>query len=292
MIKPSLTFREGVSQLTRLARDTAEGSAHAPTARLVAYRRGELPEAEASALAEHLSICPACASELLEIAEFFDETEEDAEDAEDAEEEADERLWRGIEAEIRPIVTEEGPPEILPEIGRIPLPTTQPAIPLRRSRRPIFRSLPVAYALAAGFAALSLGLLLFGRMYAPGLNLGAAPRLNEGLYDLSDRGSERGVMEVEREKTIRFAEGSESAILILNPTQAPTGSGTYGVRFRRADGGVAWQAERGLVPQRLGAFQIGISRDTFPPGRYTVELFEARDGGELPLGKFLVSIEK
>jgi hypothetical protein len=277
--KTSLTFREGVAQLTRTARETGEGSVHVPTVRLVAYRRGELAEAEASALAEHLSICPACASELLEIAELFDDAEEETE--------ADERLWRRIEAEIRPALPEVAP-EIQPEVARLPLPTTLPAIPPRRPPRSIFRSLPVAYALAAGFAALSLGLFLFGRMHGTD----AAPRLNEGLYDLSDRGSERSIREVDRVKTIRFAEGSSSAILILNPTQAPAASGTYGVRFRRANGSVAWQAERGLVPQRLGTFQIGISRDSFSPGRYTVELFEARDGGELPLGTFLVSIEK
>lgn len=282
MTKPSLTFREGMSQLTRLARESAEGSAHAPTVRLVAYRRGELPEAEASALAEHLSICPACASELLEIAELFGDAEEDAEE----EAEADERLWRRIEAEIRPTVPEVAP-QNQPAIV-LPLAQSRMAIPPRRPRRSIFRSLPAAYALAAGFAALSLGLFLFGRIHGQS----AAPRLNEGLYDLSDRGTERGVLAVERVKSIRFAEGAVSAILILNPTQTVAPSGVFGVRFRRADGGVAWQADRGLVPQRLGSFQIGISRDSFPPGRYTVELFESRDGGELPLGTFLVSIER
>ena len=279
MNPPSPTFRQGVSRLARKERESAEASAHAPAVRLVAYRRGELSEADAAALAEHLSICPACASELLEIAEFLDDEGEEGE----GETETAGRLWSRIEPEIRPVEElEERPAE--PAMRS----TLRPPGSLRppRPARSIFRSLPAAYALAAAFAALSLGLILFGRGAVPDLS----PRLNEGLYDLSDRGTERGPAEAGGETAIEFAAGSDSATLILNPTRPADPAGRYGVRFLRADGGVAWEARQGLVPRPLGTFQIGISRETFPEGRYTVELFETRDEGERPLGRFPVSI--
>lgn len=248
-------------------------SDHAPTVRLVAYRRGELSEADAAALAEHLSLCPACAGELLEIAEFLDD------EGEEGDAEAAGRLWRRIEPEIRPGEKVAERPEV------------QALRSTLRPPRSIFRSLPAAYALAAAFAALSLGLFLFGRSAAPDLS----PRLNEGLYDLSDRGTERGSAEGGGETAIDFSNGGRSAILILNPTHPAAPGGRYGVRFLRADGAVAWEAREGLAPRPLGTFQIGISRETFPAGRYIVELFETRDGGERgerPLGRFRVSIQR
>lgn len=247
-------------------------SAHASAVRLVAYRRGKLSEADAASLAEHLSRCPVCADELLEIAEFL------GDEGEEGEGEAAGRLWRRIEPEIRPELHAAERPEV---------PSIRPEGPPRRAPRSVFRSLPVAYALAAALAALSLGLYLFGRGPRD-----LSPRLNEGLYELSDRGTERGVAEAGGGTTIRFAGGADSAILVLNPRLPADPSGRYGVRFLRADGAVAWQAREGLVPQRLGTFQIGISRESFVPGRYTVELFESRDGGERPLGRFPVSIER
>ena len=267
--KSSLSFRAAMSHL---ARDAAREIPHPPTAHLAAYHRGELAEREAGVVADHLSVCPRCTQELLELAEFLDDEGEEADAV------AGERIWRAIEEEVSPAPT-------VPLASRASdLAPVVPLSPRRAAGRPVFASLRFAYGLAAVLAA-ALGLSLWvGRgPVSPGN--GVVPRLNEPSYDLTPQGTQRGEIP---EQVLRFSGPNGSAHLILNPATAEEAE-RYGVRFRAADGRVAWQG-KGIEPQALGTFRIGLPRAALPAGHYTIELYGEKSGGELPLGNYRISI--
>lgn len=268
--KSSLSFRAAMSHL---ARETARESPHPAAARLAAYHRGELAEREAGIVADHLSVCPRCVQELLELAEFLDD------EGEEADAESGERTWRAIEGEVSPA----------PTVAPAPLaPNLAPVIPLAPRRvaglRPVFASRPFAYGLAAVLA-VALGLSLWVGRGPDSPGKGAMPRLNEASYDLSPQGAQRGEV---AEQILRFSGPDDSAHLILNPATAVEAE-RYGVRFRAADGSVAWQGQ-GLEPQELGTFRIGLPRAALPVGHYTIELYAEKGGRELTLGNYRIAI--
>lgn len=267
--KSSLSFR---AALSHLARDAARESPHPPVARLAAYHRGELAEREAGVVADHLSVCPRCTQELLELAEFLDDEGEEADAV------VGERIWRAIEGEVSPA------PMVAPDSLAPNLAPVVPLAPRRAAGRPVFASLPFAYGLAAVLAA-ALGLSLWvGRgPVSPGA--GAVPRLNERSYDLSPQGAQRGEVP---EQILRFSGPDGSAHLILNPATAEEAE-RYGVRFRAADGRVSWQGQ-GLEPLALGTFRVGLPRAALPAGHYTIELYGEKGGRELTLGNYRISI--
>jgi putative zinc finger protein len=248
-----------------LAREELRGAEHPSTTRLIAYHRGEVPPVEAAAITEHLSLCGECTALVLDASEFFaDDDEEEAAPADL------ETSWQ----ELRAAATraEERPPAAVPAL-------TPPSIP----RRPLFRSLAFAYGLAATFAAVSVGLLVFRGTTPP-----PRPQVNSGLYDLTPADSERG--EAVQAIPIRFNSPEDSALLILNPAVVAD-SARYGVRIRQMDGTVVWRSED-LVPQASGAFQLSLPAGALPPGRYSLELYGITDGREKHLGAYRIAIEK
>jgi hypothetical protein len=260
-------FRAAVDQLVREER---RGGEHVPMQRLIAYHRGELPAPEAAAVADHLALCGDCTERLLDAAEFLaDEEELEAHEADASGQHLTAARAGGLAGCS----------------GARPADAAAHSRPARAPRRKLslLRSPRFAYGLAAVFAALSLGLLLFVRSSgAPGP---PAPMPNEPAYDLAPAGSQRAAAAA---TTIRLPAPAGSAHLILNPSAAPTAP-RHGVRFRRADGRVVWQDES-FVPQALGTFRLRLPAGAFPPGRYTIELYGLYDGREEPLGTYPVTL--
>jgi hypothetical protein len=251
--------------MAELARQELRGAEHPPVRRLVAYHRGELPPAETAAMTEHLSLCTECSALLLDAAEFFAGDEEEPEPADL------EASWQALQEAARGATKR--------PVAAIPAPPAPRSIP----RRPILRSLPFAYGLAACFAALSVALLVVRPPSAP-----LQPHVNDGLYDLTST-SQRG--EGSRETPIRFQGPGSSAYLILNPA-APPGSPRYGLRLRSADGRVAWRSEGLKLETTLGPFHVSLPAGAFPPGRYSLELYGLDAGRETPLGTFRIVLER
>jgi hypothetical protein len=255
--------------MAALAREELRGADHPSTARLIAYHRGEIPPAEAAVIREHLSFCGECAALLLDAAEFF--AEEEGEDAAPTDPADLETSWQELQAALSG--------------GGERSPATVPALrpPSAAPIRSLARSLSFAYGLAATFAAVSIGLLLF-RAQA----LSPRPQVNPGLYDLTPSGSERS--EGESVVSIRFQSPEDSAFLIFNPSVAAS-SNTYGVRIRGTAGPIAWQSDD-LVLQATGAFHLSLPARALPPGRYSLELYGVTAGRETPLGAYRIAIEK
>jgi len=251
--------------MAALAREELRGATHPPPRRLAAYYRGELPPAEAVAIAEHLSLCSACTAVVLDAAEFFAADDEEEAAAADQEE-----SWRELQAARAKT--------------EAPRPSASPALTPPRSipRRSLFRSLEFAYGLAAVFAAVSVGLIVFRGTPPP------QPQVNPGLYDLAPSGAARG--EEARPTPIRFQTPGGSALLILNPAVIPS-SARYGVRIRRMDGPVVWRSED-LVPQASGSFHLSLPAGSLPPGRYELELYGGTEGRETALGAYRIEIER
>ncbi len=274
--KSTLSFGEALARVTEAL---PAGVAHPPIDRLIAYHRRELSDAEASALAEHLSLCADCTSELLDAAAFLDDSEAEEDDAAEAE-----SLWRQMEGTLRPFrppAAERAEPEApRPPVARF---EDHRAAAAKRNRPPVLRSLRFAYSLAAVFAALSVGLL--GFVLRSGISGVPAFRLNEAIYDLAPSETERG----EAATAIRY-EGRDSVTLILNPA-AEAKVAVYGVRFRDPAGRVIREAT-GLAPQKFGRFQLGVPRGALPDGTYQVELYGLAGDREVPLGIYRLSLSR
>lgn len=255
MSRSSQPIREAMAAL---AREELRGATHPQPRRLAAYQRGELPPAEAAAIAEHLSLCSACTAIVLDAAEFFATGDEEETAAADQEE-----SWRELQA------------------ARAKTAATAPTPPRPIPRRSLFRSLGFAYGLAAVFAAVSVGLIVFRGTPPP-----PQPQVNPGLYDLAPSGAARG--EEARPKPIHFQTPGGSALLILNPAVIPS-SARYGVRIRRMDGPVVWRSED-LVPQASGSFHLSLPAGALPPGRYELELYGGTEGRETALGAYRIEI--
>jgi hypothetical protein len=252
--------------MAALAREEIRGAQHPSTSRLIAYHRGELPQTEAAAITEHLSLCELCTALILDAAEFF--TDDEEEDAESPDLEA---LWQ----ELQTATSRTGKPAPSP-IPVVPLPPTVP-------RRSLVRSLAFAYGVAAIFAAASVGLVFFKATSSP-----PRPQVNVGLYDLTSSSSERG--ESSQLTPIRFQSPGGSALLILNPAVVAN-SARYGVRILRADGTAVWRSED-LVRQNSGVFHLSLPAGAFRAGRYSLELYGITQSGERLLGTYRIEMEK
>ena len=157
--------------MAALAREELRGAEHPRTSRLIAYQRGELPPVEAAAIREHLSLCKECGALVLDAAAFF--ADDDEEEASPADLEASWQKLQGARTRGEPGA---GPAPILALSPPRPIP-----------QRSLLRSLGFAYGLAAAFAAVSVGLLVFKGTHPP-----PRPQVNVGLYDLTPSDSARG----------------------------------------------------------------------------------------------------
>jgi hypothetical protein len=251
--------------MVALSREELRGKEHPSTSRLIAYQRGEISTTELAAITEHLSLCKDCAALVLDAAEFF------ADDDEEEVAPADlETSWQELRAAMSGEATFAPSPATF---------TPPPSIP----KRSLFRSLTFAYSLAAMFAAVSFGLVVFQRANPP-----SQPQVNVGLYDLTPSSSERG--EEGQATPIRFQASESSAFLILNPAVV-TNSAHYGVRIRGGDGHVIWRSES-LRLQAPGGFHLSLPADALPLGRYSLELYGIQAGQETPLGTYLIEIKE
>jgi len=253
-----------------LAREELRGAEHLSTTRLMAYHRGEIPPSETTAIMEHLSLCKECSSLMLEVAEFFADDDEEEEDSAPPDLEP---AWQELQGAMSG-AKQRRPPSPSPVLS---LP---PAAPPQRS---VVRSLAFAYGVAATFAAVSIGLVVFKETTSP-----LGPQVNTGLYDLTPSGSDRA--EAADATPIRFRTPGDSALLILNPEVAPD-SARYGVLIHSAAGAVVWRSED-LVLQTPGGFHLSLPAGALPPGRYSLKLYGITEGREIPLGTYPIAIEK
>lgn len=171
---------------------------HPDLERLLAYRDGELGEAEADEAQEHLSLCPDCALLLLE----FDQFRTDAEAGErGASEAARAGAWEALQAELRKERAE------MPTLALPVPPSSAPVAPALLPFQPAARppAPPRAlYALAAVLALVALG-------------LGLALAWSQSQYRAEMRALEESRREAEELRT-RLSEAQERA-----PAPAPEG---------------------------------------------------------------------
>jgi hypothetical protein len=222
--KPQGDFARYVQQL---ARETEAGlTQHPEPETLLAYHLGELDEATADGIAEHLTFCRACADHLLAIPSFLAEPEPSPE----------------------PVANPE--PAANPEPVANPAPARPSAPPAPRAT-PLRRWWPLAAMLALG---VGLGQLVPRPQPAP-LRATFRVAVVEGDAPGARSGSDR-------ELEVDLQHGEEAAVAVLTPRQHP-GPGTFRALVRDR-GGRVWLDESGLHPTALGTFLLSVPRGALP----------------------------
>ena len=235
---------------------------------LVRFHHGRVPDHEADAIAEHLSLCSHCAELLLDLVNFEDVSFEDTASAgeshgaaEDSHVSEDNVVNLAAEVEWRKLQSR------LDKEGRVDEPRAIPA-----ARR---RQVWLAYGVAAGFFAMAVGLGLWALTLRSALTTLDAPQVNVQIVNLRPVGSLRsgdGVV-----ATRSAALPGERIVVILNPSGLPSDI-EHRVTLLR-DGQEIWQGE-GLRPSESENFYVSLPRSLLTPGRYTLTL--APSHGAMP----------
>lgn len=249
-------FRKSHQEGARSAAGEAGDGAHPGLDRLAAYHEGELPEAEAERVREHLSRCRECADLLLDWRDFARDEPSGAASAAAAAWERDrDRVREGV---ARRVGAERGV-----DGGRSESPEGDAAYAgLRRGRRA-----PWLVAAAALAAATVSGVLLWQERVE-----NRRPRQVE-LASVLPEGSSvlRG-----REEEAEVLTGGGSRPVVLLHLGEPEEYPRYQARIVPPAGeGAAFVLELSPVPS--GPFTVQLGRDP-EPGEYRVVLSGVRDG--------------
>ena len=238
----------------RLARAVeANLPAHPDAETLVAHQRGELPQAEADALEEHLAWCRDCASLYRDVPWFF---EGEAEPVDPAERAAD---WSALEARLE----EEAPPAEA------------------RSVRRRTTGLRLMSGLAAALAVV-LGGAVYWMVQANGrVDELQRPRGNVPIRDLAPEGAQR--TPEQGPPTVSLERGAQ---LVLD-TSSDLGTGSYQAQIEKQDGRVLWTIE-GLRPSDYGTLTIGLPPASLPPGLYRIVV--QGEGGAPEVGHYALRV--
>jgi len=237
-------FREAVRELVETT--YPEPADHPAEERWIAYRKGELPAAEAALLEEHLVRCRDC-FDLVQMADALLAPEED-----EAEEESDARAVAAVGRLLR------AEPDATREARK----------PARRASTTGFY---VPYALAASFLIAFLGLGAWNLERGKALKMALAPRPDAPIYDfvsgerLSEgvKTEERTVTAVSGPCTLVFHLGNKLPLYRLSFRDASTDRELWAYPLQRKDD--------------IGAYIVTLPGG-LAPGRYRLEFFDGAPG--------------
>jgi hypothetical protein len=233
-----------------------ESTLHLLPEDLLAYHEGQLSPDESEEVREHLALCDRCSDLVLDLASF-PEIEPPSSAGAVAEDVAFARRWELLRTRLQG------------EGERNPAPRRERGRSLRR--RAFFLLPPVSGALAAGFAAVSLGLAFW------------TVSLHQRLTDLSRPAVRVAVSSLVPRETAaaRDGEGAEHTslpawadrlLLILNLFE-PRSYSAYQVQiFDALKGGKAIWSSRDLRRAPDGNFAFEVPRSFLPAGAYRIEL--------------------
>ncbi|MDX1997875.1 MAG: hypothetical protein SF066_09170 [Thermoanaerobaculia bacterium] len=238
-----------VDYLKRLGRQHAAGLGdHPEPETLLAYHRGELDEAAAEVVEEHVTFCASCADLVLAIPAFLEESEEGAE--------AEGVVTGGGSADTE-VGRDSGAMAV--EAAVLPFPS------VARSRQRSW--LPLAAGLLVG---LGTGYLV-GR--GGPVEIGPSFRVAVEEGRTGARGEAGEPLELD------FRGGRLSAVVVLTP-EGTVGAGPFRGRVTTGAGRVLLE-EIGLEPTASGTFLLVVPRGTWPPGELTAEIFSELDGASV-----------
>ncbi len=137
-----------------------------------------------------------------------------------------------------------------------------------------FPSAPMAYALATGFFACSVGLSFWVTSLQREVGWLQEPQLNLPIAYLHLAEATRGDQPA---SSFVVPPGVRSFLLVLTPLVEPMETG-YRLEIRTRDGGEVWSGS-GLARTDEGTFVIGLSRQFLKAGEYRILLFHDGGGG-------------
>ncbi len=230
--------------------------AHPTPEELVAYRAGELSDAEGGRLQEHLVLCPECLELFLDSQCFRDPAFGTGRLTSETEVAA---AWKGMRREAAP---KAGATVLRGRFRRFPGPSSP----------------PVPYALAAALLIAVLALSLWVASLRQTLGELSRPRLNTPLHDVFPTSFVRG--DDDDVSAVGVPADAAFFTLILNSAMAPSHA-EYRVGIVGSDGTEVWSAP-GLEIDPAGSFTLTLPRRFLDPGEYRIRLY-ALAGGEREL---------
>lgn len=241
-----------------VAAGVLENADHPSPDELLAYQAGDLDDAAAVRLREHLAWCSECASTVLDLASWPDVELEETEShlvRTEAEEAAD---WQAIRSKIGA--------------------KTAPLSPIQRSR------FGLVHALAAALLAAVIGLSFqVARLSPPTL---PSPQKNVFLVDLEPVGSAATRDTV---NGLEIPQGMEALTVLLLQDRVTTFA-DYRVELREEGGEVLW-GENGLVSLPEGGFTLSLPLASLPSAIVEIHLFGIQDGKEELLSTYRTRIQ-
>jgi hypothetical protein len=233
-----------VDYLKRLGRQHAAGLGdHPEPETLLAYHRGELDEAAADGVEEHVTFCASCADLVLAIPAFLEEAE----------------------------VGEEVGGSADTEVGRDTRKTELPGtvLPWRGVETPRRRTwLPLAAGLLVGLGT--------GYLVGRGEPGEIGPSFRVTVEDGRTPGA-RG--EAGEPLVLDFRGGRLSAVVVLTP-EGTVGEGPFRGRVTTGAGRVLLE-EVGLRPEEFKTFVLVVPRGAWPPGELSAEILSESDGASV-----------
>ncbi len=238
------------------AERTADGGEHRDADGLCAYLAGELPEAAAEQLRDHLEGCHQCVSQLLDLEPL---ATPDVPPAPGVADHDVAKFQRAVHERLA---------------GRPSEPADERVRP-RPARRPTVRWSGLLKAAAAVFLVTALGLSMWviqlQRTVADQRRHLEQPRLNVPVfYAEATRDAELVVGEL--------PPGNDFFVLMLMPTELRVFA-SYEMEIRGAGERLIWNGE-GLEMSAGGALRLGLSRRFLPPGSYRIHLYGLAEGGD------------
>lgn len=258
MASSELSLNDFVVALAEQERqDTQE---HPVAEGLVAYHAGDLDDAAAERIQEHLGICPDCAQMVLALDAFTDDDLLANDDRAAADEEAD---WAVIEARLLQDGT------VRPaDVAAFRSPSLEPA-PVPELPQHTQPTLYNWRALAATLAFVCLGLSIWVAVLSQ--RTPANPvELRTNIHAVDLLTQERIERQGFPDGQLEIPGGADYVLFFLNGADSGRFA-DYGVELRRDDGELLWTAD-GVYRAPEGNFTVEIPRTALRPGRYKLRI--------------------
>lgn len=232
-----------------------ESTPHPLPEALLAYHQGQLSPEESEEMREHLVLCESCSDLVLDLGSFpeIEPVDPASQASEDA---VTDRRWESLRTRLRG------------EGGGGPAPGRARRKP---SRHALFLLPPVSGALAAGLAAVSLGLAFWGLSLHQRLAELSRPAVRIAVSSLVPRETAAARDEGGAEPA-SFPAWADRLLLILNLFE-PRSYSAYQVEiFDALEGGRSIWRSGDLRRSHDGNFAFEVPRSFLPAGAYRIEL--------------------
>jgi hypothetical protein len=255
-------LRTSLAQLASEER-RRQGGAHPLPEDLVAYGAGELQQAAADAILEHLAVCRPCARLSLGIPSFLDRSASETEQA--AFDPATDDSWQKLQTRLR------GAPAAPREAA-----VTAPPIRLPRTRQPERAMLVLAACLAACLIGFPTWIATHRRSPAPPPIVPVNPP-ERTLGEALPPGAPPTVVQLRAEAT---------ALVLYLP--APQAYPRCRVEILDHDGRTSFPAA--AAPISSQAILVLLAHEQLPPGEYRLRVFGIESHRRQPLGDYPLRI--